>query len=73
MFELLKMAETLDKDFSILKEAKKLDVYYIPTRYPNGLPGDIPSLFYDDPVEVEEAIGLSETVIECVRKKIGKR
>ncbi len=60
------------EEFFCLKEAKKLDVYYIPTRYPNGLPGDIPSQYYDDPEEAETAIGLSESVIELVRGKIGK-
>ena len=54
--ELISAAETLDPDFSRLKEARKLDMYYIPTRYPNGLPGDIPSQYYDDPKEDRKSV-----------------
>ena len=36
----------IDNKFQILKKAKILDQYYIPTRYPNGLPDDVPHLFF---------------------------
>lgn len=32
---------------TLLKAARQLDQYYIPTRYPNGLPGGIPHEVYD--------------------------
>lgn len=67
---LLKMAIELDKDFGPLKGAKRLDDYYIPTRYPNGLPGEIPARYYDDQEEVEKALSWSEKIIKMVRKKI---
>lgn len=35
------------------------DEYYIPTRYPNSLPGGVPSRFFDDPKESEEAMLLA--------------
>jgi HEPN domain-containing protein len=47
-----------------------LDDYYIPTRYPNGLPGEIPSLYYDDKEEAERALTWNEGIIKLVRKKI---
>ena len=42
--ELCNEAMKYNKGFSaFLKDAASLDKYYIPTRYPNGLPGGIPS------------------------------
>ena len=40
--ELCETASMKDSDFrNIKKHAATLDIYYIPTRYPNGLPGGI--------------------------------
>lgn len=68
--ELLKMTIEIDKDFQNVSKAKKLDKYYIPTRYPNGLPGGVPSRFFDDPEEAEQAMQLVKSVVELVEKKI---
>lgn len=68
--DLLRMALEIDSDFQQVVTAKKLDQYYIPTRYPNGLPGGIPSRYYDDPKEAEEAMNLAKKVIEIVERKI---
>jgi HEPN domain-containing protein len=67
---LLKLATSIDPDFAPLKNAKRLDDYYIPTRYPNGLPGEIPAEYYDDPDEAEKALTWSEKIIKLVREKI---
>jgi HEPN domain-containing protein len=67
---LLKLAISIDADFKPLKDAKRLDDYYIPTRYPNGLPGEIPSRYYDDPEEVERALASCKKILELVRRKI---
>jgi HEPN domain-containing protein len=67
--ELNKLAIELDEEFKMIRDAKKLDQYYIPTRYPNGLPGGVPSRFYDDPDQAEEAMNLAKKVIEIVNKK----
>ncbi|MHA1210222.1 MAG: HEPN domain-containing protein [Candidatus Freyarchaeota archaeon] len=68
--ELSQLALQIDKDFKQITPAKKLDIYYIPTRYPNGLPGGIPSRYFDDPEEAEEAMKLAKSVIDLVEKKI---
>jgi HEPN domain-containing protein len=68
--DLLEMAIEIDPDFKEVKRAKKLDQYYIPTRYPNGLPGGVPSRFFDDPKESEVAMHLAKQVIELVEKKL---
>jgi len=65
------MALETDPDFKACKNAKKLDKYYVITRYPNGLPGDVPSRFFDDPKEAEDAMGLAKCVVELAEKKIG--
>lgn len=64
--ELIEATEGIDPGFARLKRTKSLDAYYIPTRYPNGLPGGVPSRFYDDPAEAEEAERLAGPVIEAV-------
>jgi len=51
-----------------LGRAARLDQYYIPTRYPNGLPGGVPSRFYTDPGEAREAMELARMVLEAVEK-----
>jgi HEPN domain-containing protein len=67
---LIKLASDIDRDFNSLKDAKRLDDYYIPTRYPNGLPDGIPARHYDDPEEAGRALSLSEQVINRVKNKI---
>jgi len=68
--DLSKMALEIDADFEKINPAKRLDQYYILTRYPNGLPGGIPSRFFDDPKEAEDAMLLAKMVIDLVRAKL---
>ena len=67
---LLKLAASVDPDFESLRNASRLDDYYIPTRYPNGLPGEIPAKYYNDPEEVQRALAWSEGIIKLVREKV---
>ena len=46
----------------LTRKASPLDKYYIPTRYPNGLPGGLPSDAYDDS-DSKKAI---ETALEAL-------
>jgi HEPN domain-containing protein len=68
--DLLEMAVESDPDFKRVASAKKLDRYYIMTRYPNGLPGGVPSRYFDDPEEAEEAMGIARSAIELIEGKI---
>lgn len=68
--DLLNMAFEINSEFRNVASSKKLDQYYIPTRYPNGLPGGVPSRYFDDPKEAEEAMMLAKSVIDLVEKKI---
>lgn len=57
--------ERISADFAGLRDAAELDGYYIPTRYPNGLPDDVPHEYYT--VEAaEECLSLASSVIEFV-------
>jgi len=66
---LLKSAIRYDPDMEIIKGTAGLDKYYIPTRYPNGLPGGVPYEAFDNE-DALKAIGLASQVIEYVRRII---
>jgi HEPN domain-containing protein len=48
----------------------KLDRFYIPTRYPNGLPGGVPAEVYDEQ-DAEGAIALANEVLKLVEQYLG--
>ena len=50
--------------------ARQLDQYYIPTRYPNGLPGGIPADAYTSR-QATEAVALAREFIARARSKLG--
>ena len=69
LLELLRRCSKYDKAFkSLEKESKKLDKYYIISRYPNGLPGLVPSDYFDKN-EAEESIGSAEKIIKSVESR----
>lgn len=70
--DILQKAWAADRDFKEVKKAKKLDEYAIRPRYPDSLPGRIPSRYFDDPQEAEEAMHLARGVVELVARKIGE-
>ena len=47
-----------------------LDGYYIPTRYPSGLPDSIPAHVYTRKA-AEETLRMADQVLEVVRRKLG--
>ncbi len=64
--ELLREAQDLDPAFRDVAKARRLDEYYIPTRYPNGLPGGIrPHEFYDEE-EATECLELAESLLAVI-------
>ncbi len=59
-------ATAFDVAFEKLREqAAPLDKYYIPTRYPNGLPGGIPSEAFDQ-ADADRALELAQNVIQFI-------
>lgn len=60
----------LDGDFHRLKpKAAPLDHYYLPTRYPNSLPGGIPAEAFDEG-DGRRALALAREVIGVVKAKL---
>jgi HEPN domain-containing protein len=58
----------LIKTLKTEKASKSLDKYYIPTRYPDALPGIIPSEAFDKD-DAEKAISLAEKIINFIKSK----
>ena len=46
-----------------------LDQYYVPTRYPNGLPGGIPSDVYTK-TQATAAVDIARQVVAAVRAEL---
>ena len=47
----------------------RLDRYYIPTRYPNGLPGGIPADAFAEE-DARQAVSAAADIIRCVEKSV---
>lgn len=62
---------SLDKSFVNWKEKlAPMDKYYIPTRYPNALPGGIPKEVFDEE-DAKKAVSLAEEIIKFIGEKTG--
>ena len=73
VYELCNDSKDFDRDFEeICEEVALLDKYYIPTRYPDALPGGIPSLVYGIQ-DAKMAIEISEKALEFIGKKMGTK
>jgi HEPN domain-containing protein len=62
---LLKSAIRYNLDLEVIKGTAGLDKYYIPTRYPNGLPGGVPYEAFDEE-DARKAIGLASKIVDYV-------
>jgi HEPN domain-containing protein len=68
---LSRWAAEYDPEFVTLREAvAPMDAYYIPTRYPNGLPDSIPARVYTRSA-AQEALRMADEVLATVRRKLG--
>ena len=67
---LCRWAIEIDDSFEPLRErVAPLDAYYIPTRYPNGLPDSIPARIYTRPV-AEEVLKMADEALAFVSEKL---
>jgi HEPN domain-containing protein len=68
---LARWAAEYDEAFEILRQAvAPLDAYYIPTRYPNGLPHDsIPARVYTRSA-AEETVRMADQVLDLVQDEL---
>lgn len=66
--ELAKKATDYDDSFADMKaQAAALDRFYIPTRYPNGLPGGIPADSYSEG-DARQALEMARAVLNHVEE-----
>ena len=64
-FALVQEAAARERAFASLEDrCRRLDQLYIPTRYPNGLPGGVPHDFYDRGL-ADQALADLDAVVEC--------
>ena len=69
--DLVAECATLDAAFGQLRpQAAPLDQYYVPTRYPNSLPGGIPAEAFDE-TDGRRALTLAGDVLALVRATLG--
>jgi|SRR5438094_10550854 len=54
----------------LLPESRDLDLHYIPSRYPNGLPSGYPHAFYGRET-AEKAVGATERILNAVTDHYG--
>lgn len=71
--ELLKECIKLDLSYdSLSTHARTLDMFYIPTRYPNGIGGDLaPTEFYEKE-DAEKCINSAESILNAVKSLFRK-
>ena len=73
IYELIKKIGSLEVGFKRLKkEAKVLDSVYIPSRYPNGIAGDLAPFEYYEKEDAEECINYAGLILDAVMKYIKK-
>src|SRR5437667_7440428 len=53
-----------------IEDARELDLHYIPSRYPNGLPSGYPHAFYGRET-AERAVGATERILNAVTDHYG--
>ena len=71
LVELLDPLVTEHAGLTDLREgAQQLDQYYIPTRYPNGLPGGVPAQVFTRR-QAEEAVSLARGFLALARSALG--
>jgi HEPN domain-containing protein len=67
-FALAHESAVLEQAFSSLADScRRLDQLYIPTRYPNGLPDNVPHEFYNRALS-DQALADVDAVIACVQR-----
>jgi len=56
----------IDSLRGLLDEARELDLHYIPSRYPNGIPSGYPHLFYGRK-NADQALAAAEKIFDALK------
>jgi len=69
--ELVRECNRIEKSYSdIMFSARTLDMHYIPSRYPNGLAGDLPPAEFYEKEDAEKCIASAESILARVRRSL---
>ena len=68
---LVELAVPLEVMARFREELATLDQYYVPTRYPNGLPGGIPADVYTT-AQATKAVGIARRIVAVVRRELAR-
>lgn len=63
--KLLQECNKINNQFQTINETRALDLYYIPIRYPNGLPDQIPHEFYKQE-DAELCVNYAELILSLI-------
>ena len=70
VFQLCRRCGAIDRAFADLApRVKNLDQYYVETRYPNGLPDQVPAEFFNRP-DADVAVDMTDRVLDLVRGRL---
>lgn len=69
VFQLIRLCRKDNPKFKDINDAKALDQYYIPTRYPNGLPDEIPHNFYTKE-DASKCVAYTKKILSFVEKLV---
>jgi len=73
LYEMADELSKLDNRFSnIVSESKRLDRFYIPTRYPNGIPGGSPFQIFDKE-DLNKALEDLKMIVDICRQYLEDR
>ncbi len=73
ILELIKEASKFEKEFKELESlATYLDLVYIPSRYPNGLPGNFAPVEFYRREDAERCVSYAESILKKVEKFLKK-
>jgi HEPN domain-containing protein len=68
IFEMMKVAQKMIKDVEFhLEEARALDLHYVPSRYPNGLPSGFPHRFYSKTTAIK-AVESASKIVDIIKR-----
>lgn len=71
VYELLNIASKIDRKANELAQARHLDHYYITTRYPGGLPAEVPHDYFKKE-DAEECIKYASAILRWVAERLQK-
>lgn len=69
VFQLIKLCQKINQKFEEINETKELDQFYISTRYPNGLPDEIPHNFYTKE-DASKCVNHAKKIVEFVGRMV---